>query len=91
MRFDPAPRTWRRGDAAGKWVAKARNSNISYEELGVVPKEFITLDRKLAAALQRQCSGDFGARIEHLSALRLESEGVPISSLLILPKNLRVA
>ena len=75
----------REDDLALKWARQAEDESISLEVLGEVPRQFTTLSRKLAAALQKVATSEIKRKITRMTDIYV-TQGKAISGLVILRK-----
>ena len=47
------------------WLRQVESDEVSLSTLRYTEAEFVTLDRKLAAALTKVCHGEFQRRLQH--------------------------
>ncbi len=68
-----------------KWARQAEDESISLEVLGEVPRQFTTLSRKLAAALQKVATSEIGRKITRMTESYVKQDKA-IPGLVILRK-----
>ena len=57
----------REDDLALKWARQAEDESISLEDLERIPRQFTTLSRKIAAALQKVATSEIGRKITRMT------------------------
>ena len=57
----------REDDLALKWARQVEDDSVSLADLEVVPRQFITLSRKMAAALQKVATSEIGRKITRMA------------------------
>ena len=62
----------RRDDGVIPWLRQVESDEVSLSALRYTEAEFVTLDRKLAAALTKVCQGEFQRRLQHEECEQLE-------------------
>ena len=75
----------REDDLALKWARQVEDDSVSLADLEVVPRQFITLSRKIAAALQKVAPSEIGRKITRMTESYVKQDKA-IPGLVILRK-----